>query len=82
MKDNIYFEKRYDGVIIKLKLKLKIINRSNDGTIILDSIFDEETRENILKNNDKFVHNTDDKKNLMIGNIIEPERKEKKKEKG
>ena len=86
LKDNIYFEKKYDGVIIKFKFKLEEYQPgSNDGNMYLSIPYlDDEMRKNILRNNPKFIHNPDDKKNLNdwvieLFNLESKEKKEKDK---
>ncbi len=63
LKDNIYFIKRYKGVLIKFKLKLE--KEWDKGNILLSIPFlDDEMKKKILEKNEKFVHNPNDKKIL------------------
>ena len=66
LKDNIYFEKKYNGVIIKFKLKLEnFVPNPRDGNMYFSIPYlDEDMKEKILRNNEKFIHNPDDKKYL------------------
>ena len=81
LKDNIYFEKKdQHNVIIKFKFQLENFEpNKKDGNMFFSIPYlDDETKKNILKNNEKFVHNPNDKKLLRDWtlDVLNPPEKE------